>query len=131
MFVLRKMGEERFTGIAGRNAGRQNYACSPVCAKQSADCFGKDRVSVDVAFGGERKAFALAEEFADAIGGVDGSDKFGVQRGIFLDEFRDELGAGSLVGCGGNPWVACGEKFLLLQFDAFHGGLLSITSKPP
>lgn len=50
---------------------------------------------------------------------MNGGNELGVQDRVFLDEFRDELRAGSLVGGRGNARVASGEKFLLLQLDAF------------
>jgi hypothetical protein len=66
----------------------------------------------------KKSPLGLPEKFADAVGGVDGSDKLGVQRGVILDEFRDEPGARGLVRRRGNARVARGEKLLFLQLDA-------------
>lgn len=97
MFLFREVGKKGFTSIARRNSGRQDNSSLSLCGKQSADCFGKDCVGVDVAFGGEREAVALAKEFTDAIGIVNGGDELGVQGGVLLDEFGNEPGAGGLV----------------------------------
>ena len=73
-----QVAEKVLGGVIGRDAGRHNNACASAWIEQVADGFSKDGVSIDVTSGGEREAVALAKKFADAIGGVDGSDKLGV-----------------------------------------------------
>ena len=99
--------------------------------EQEADGFGKHGISVDVAGGSEWEASALAEEFADAIGGVNGSDELGVQGRIFLDEFGDEPGAGGLVCRVAIRGSRAAKNSCSCNLMRSQGGLLKTTSNPP
>jgi hypothetical protein len=121
--LLVEVGEEVLAGRVGGDAGRQDDAGAAGGVEQAADGFGKDGVSVDVAAGGQRATGAVAEVFAGAVGGMDGGDELGEERGVLLQEFLVEFGAGGRVGRGGVLPVAGGEEFLFLEFDAFPGKL--------
>jgi len=123
--LLVEVGEEVLAGRVGGDAGRQDDAGAAGGVEQAADGFGKVGVSVDVAAGGQRATGAVAEVFAGAVGGMDGGDELGEERGVLLREFLVEFGAGGRVGRGGVLPVAGGEEFLFLEFDTFPGKLKS------
>ena len=79
MFLLRNVSEKKLACIVRCDSRGQDDSRPSIWPNQTKNGFSENGVGVDVAFGGERKAVALAEEFADAVGGVDGGDELGVQ----------------------------------------------------
>src|SRR6266496_1819293 len=102
--MTHEVAEETLCGVIRCNACGQNDARTACGSEKAADGFCEDGVCVDVARGGKRKAVALAKKLADAISGVDGSDKLGVQCWVVLHELGYQPSAGGLVRRSGNPW---------------------------
>src|SRR2546423_8095985 len=86
---INEVAEKSLRRVVRSDSGWHDYSCVPFRCQQVADGFGKDRVGVDVACGGEWIAVALAKELADTVGGVYGGDELGMQGGIFLKQLCD------------------------------------------
>src|SRR5436309_3808085 len=85
--LLNDVAEEMLSCAVCCNSRRQDDSGAPICREQLVDGFGEHRVGIDVARGGEREAFALAEKLAGAIGSMNGGDELRVKRWILIAEF--------------------------------------------